>query len=120
MLHFRSHATAKSVLEKVSKGVSKRRFRTGKFLSTDPCRLAELELAFHRIRRVHTMAAFYNAIPKDSQLKAASLPCPTCGGTMFDASGPLSPIKNFTALGIRDLELWRREVGRLRVLASPT
>jgi len=91
----------------------------GKFLSTDPTRLAELELAFNRVRRVHTMAGFYNAIPKDSASNAASPPCPACGGVMLEASGPLRPVGHFEALGIPDFEVMRREVGRQRVLASP-
>jgi len=90
----------------------------GKFLSSDPTRLAELEFTFNRVRRVHTMAGFYNAIPKDSAPKAASLPCPVCGGLMLEASGPLRPVDHFKKLGIPDFELTCREVARQRVLAG--
>ena len=90
----------------------------GKFLSTDPIRLAELELAFNRVRRVHTMAGFYNAIPKDSAPKPASPPCPVCGGVMLEPTGPLRPVCHFKLLGIPDFEVMRREVARQKVLAS--
>jgi hypothetical protein len=88
----------------------------GKFLSTDPNRLAELEFAFNRVRRVHAMGAFYNAIPKDSPPKAASPPCPVCGGEMFEASGPLRPVDYFELRNIPDFEVIRRQVARQRVL----
>jgi len=91
----------------------------GKFLSTDPNRLAELELAFNRVRRVHTMAGFYNVIRAVSLPKAASPPCPVCGGMMFEAYGPLRPVRHFQVLGIPDFEVMRREVGRQRILAMP-
>ena len=90
----------------------------GKFLSTDPSRLAELEFAFNRVRRVHTMAGFYNAIPKDSAPKVASPPCPVCGGEMFEASGPLRPVDYFEVRNIPDFEVIRRQVARQRVMAG--
>lgn len=90
----------------------------GKFLSTDPTRLAELELAFNRVRRVHAMAGFYNAIPKDSAPKAASPACPACGGVMLEATGPLRPVSHFEVLGIPDFESIRRDVARRRGLAG--
>ena len=56
----------------------------GKFLSKDPTRLAELELAFHRVRRVHTLSAFYNALPKAEQNEGHDGPsCPHCGSAMI-------------------------------------
>jgi hypothetical protein len=47
----------------------------------DPFRLAELELAFDRVRRIHTLASFYNALRKDSS-PAADCGCPTCGAVL--------------------------------------
>jgi len=90
----------------------------GKFLSGDPTRLAELEFAFHRVRRVHTMAGFYNALPKDRAIKPP-LPCPVCGGVMFEPSGPLLPVRDCETLGARDFDVLTREVGRQRVFVNP-
>jgi hypothetical protein len=89
----------------------------GKFLSTDPSRLAELELAFHRVRRVHTMGGFYNAIRPNTLPKP--LPrCPHCNGTMMEPSGPLCPIYNFEMFGIRDFDQVRLQAGREKVFRS--
>ena len=49
----------------------------GKFLSKDPDRLAELELAFNGVRRVHTMGGFYNAVSKEPTQKSSfAVPAP--------------------------------------------
>jgi hypothetical protein len=88
----------------------------GKFLTDDPMRLAELELAFNRVRRVHTMGAFYNAVPPQQESpKFASPCCPQCGGAMFDPSGPLCSVRFLELTGARDFEMARREAGRARV-----
>ena len=87
----------------------------GKFLSSDPHRLAELEVAFNRVRRVHTIGGFYNAISQ-TQPQAPSPCCPECGGTMFDPTGPLRPVRSLEALGIRDFDLVRREIGRKKII----
>ncbi len=89
----------------------------GKVLSTDPHRLAELESTFHGVRRVHTLAAFYN--PKDIEKQLPqSPPCPSCGERLFDASGPWLPIQELRKRGIRELEEARSEIGRERVLTG--
>jgi hypothetical protein len=61
----------------------------GKFLSRDPERLADLELSFHGVRRVHTLGAFYNAVPR-SQASAkaeADSACPLCGALLVRVGG---------------------------------
>jgi hypothetical protein len=48
-----------------------------------PERLAELELAFHGVRRVHTMGLFYNAKETRRKEEASATPrCPVCGGQL--------------------------------------
>jgi len=90
----------------------------GKFSLLNPIRLAELELAFNRVRRVHAMAGFYNAISKGPTPKPPSPPCPVCGGVVLDATGPLRPVTHFEQLGIKDFDAARREVTRQRGLAG--
>ena len=88
----------------------------GKFLTHDPVRLAELELAFDRVRRVHTMGAFYNAVrPQPESPEAVSPRCPQCGGAMFDPTGPLYSVRMLELIGIRDFDVATRDAGRTRV-----
>jgi hypothetical protein len=90
----------------------------GKFLSNDPIRLAELELTFNRVRRVHAMGGFYNAIPKKPKPEVASPRCPDCGGVMFEPTGPLHPVHSLQKQGMRDFDVLRREAARKKVLES--
>ena len=91
----------------------------GKFLSTDPARLASLELAFHRVRRVHTLAAFYNAVPKDAEAAEKAGPaCPKCGSAL-KSSGPWLPIVVFQREGRHDLDEARRTANRMKVFGGP-
>jgi hypothetical protein len=97
---------------------------TSKFVSeSTPARLAELEKAFHRVRRVHTMAAFYNvkqAEPGEERGSLEAKGCPLCGGTLLlvTACG-LRPISDLKAEGLRSLEQSWREQGRNRVFGEP-
>lgn len=91
----------------------------GKFLSADPRRLAELEVAFHRVRRVHTLGAFYNV--KSEEEEGGSDFCPCCEAQgyqarLLDPSKPWLPVKQLREGGIRDLEEVRREQRKARVL----
>jgi hypothetical protein len=92
----------------------------GKFLSKDPERLADLELAFHGVRRVHTLAAFYNAAPKaDAESAAADGPvCPICSAAL-ERVGGFCLIKKLRDDGCRDLFEARRQAGRERVFRGP-
>jgi hypothetical protein len=120
---------------------------TGKHVArSDGRRLAELEAAFHGIRRVHTMGLFYNADlacsascdgcgPRECSARCA-LPnghdgphrcdggsenrCPICNGhLMFPHDSGYAPVANFKKEGRRNLEQVRREVARDRVFGGP-
>ena len=98
----------------------------GKFLSKDPGRLAELEKVFHRVKRVHTVAGFYNALPtEDSDHQAeGELSCPVCGAALARMPFPFGFVSVLEAQGYRDLAQVCRELGKERALsdarASPT
>ncbi len=92
----------------------------GKFLSKDPARLAQLEATFHGTRRVHAIAAFYNADDVDG---GEGLPepcrCPSCGDYLLRPSGwTWQPISELEAQGLRDVEEVRRELGRQKVFGG--
>jgi hypothetical protein len=116
---------------------------TGKHvLRSDGKRLAELEAAFHGVRRVHTMGVFYHA---DVSCKAScdlcAKPCDRCNGHQnehrckshrSDSRCPLcsgylmTPSESgYAELAILrrefrlDLEETRRKVGRERIFAGP-
>jgi hypothetical protein len=91
----------------------------GKFLSKDPVRLAELELAFHGVRRVHTLGAFYNAAPKAKPAeKHAGASCPGCGSALKSV-GPWLPVSVLKREGRTDLNDFRQTAGRTRVFGDP-
>jgi hypothetical protein len=92
--------------------------RKGKFLSKDPARLADLELAFHKVRRVHCLAVFYNnkevaqpTAPVDGHV------CPACGAALIRVGG-LNPIDALERIGCRDLGEARRLAGRAKVFGK--
>jgi hypothetical protein len=92
----------------------------GKTLDLDPDRLADLELAFHRVRRVHTLAAFYNVPvgPSPADLESG---CPVCGAVLVRV-GTLALISVLEAQGCCDLDVVRLDTGRriaLGARASP-
>lgn len=91
----------------------------GKFLSTDPQRLAELEVAFHRIRRVHAIGRFYN--PKLASEQSESLTdsekCPICGDRVGRPSGAkLLPIRELEKAGLKNLREIRRQMKLSRAI----
>ena len=89
----------------------------GKFLSRDPERLAELEVVFHGVRRVHALAAFY--LRKEDDPKQAVTPsCPHCGAGLIEGSGWL-PMKELLRAGCQDLDKVAQELRRQRVLTGP-
>jgi hypothetical protein len=87
---------------------------TSKHVSTyPPERLAELELAFSGVRRVHTMGVFYNAkeTKLDSEPSATPL-CPRCNGHLaYPKRCPLQLVKELEKEGRVDLALIRRSAG---------
>ena len=97
---------------------------TSKYVSdSTPERLAELEKAFNRVRRVHTLAAFYNVKQAEPGEEYGSLDCkgcPLCGGTLLRVSGwKMRPIPELKAAGLKNLEESWREAGRNNVFGSP-
>jgi hypothetical protein len=84
---------------------------TGKFLDSDPVRLVDLEVAFHRVKRVHVLGCLYNKLPKEPDP-----PEPTCP----DCESPLEqerrwvPVKFLVAAGRVDLDEARQDVRRRR------
>jgi hypothetical protein len=79
-------------------------------------RLAELEAIFHRVRRVHALASFYNCPkPDDDEHQGVDRNCPACGE-------PLSDPKWWCMLGdlvrknLHDLTDLKRTIGKNKVL----
>ncbi len=92
----------------------------GKFLSRDPERLADLEATFHRVRRVHTLAAFYNAVrPAPASTDGESgLVCPLCSAALLRVGG-WSSISALQGEGRLDLFEVRQQAARREVFAGP-
>jgi hypothetical protein len=93
----------------------------GKFLSSDPHRLAELENTFHRVRRVHTLAAFYNPEiePEPSDACLETCTCPICGDHLVKVTGYYwRPVAELKRDGVKDLEQVRRELAKQKVFGS--
>jgi hypothetical protein len=84
---------------------------TSKHVSSySPERLAELEVAFGGVRRVHTMGLFYNAkeTREDSEPSATPL-CPRCGGQLvYPRNCALQLVKDLEREGRVDLDAERR------------
>jgi hypothetical protein len=78
-----------------------------------PERLAELEVIFHRVRRFHCFAAFYNPQVEKTETKCRS--CPSCGGELFDR-GPWISLGQLHGRGLKDLESFAIEVNRYKAL----
>lgn len=83
-----------------------------KFFDAPPARLVELELALHRVRRVHALARFYN--PKIQQEPgedefAEAGHCPTCGDLLGEPKRGWAFVDQLVAEGRRDLDEVRLE-----------
>jgi hypothetical protein len=116
---------------------------TGKHVSrSDGERLARLEVAFHTVRRVHTMGLFYHADLQcqsqcghcesrcelvnghegDHQCKydGHENRCPLCDGyLMFPRDSGCAPISDLKKEGRRELAEVRRQVSRDRIFHGP-
>jgi hypothetical protein len=91
-----------------------------KFFDACPERLVELEVAFDRVRRVHTLARFYNPdIEREPGEDAAADAghCPICGDLLLDAQG-WHFVDDLRREGRRDSDAVRAEVARAKVLAG--
>jgi hypothetical protein len=83
----------------------------------DPFRLATLEKVFHRVRRVHGLAGFYNAPEPDDEStdQGENRKCPACGEKLSEPKF-WTAITALQKMGLRDIGAIRREVGKNRVL----
>jgi len=85
--------------------------------SDDPKRLAELEIAFSGVRRVHTMGVFYNSeLTEDKEHDPADSECPCCGGSL-SVVGQWCAVKELEVGGLRDIEEIRRELRRQKAFS---
>ncbi|MGA7295676.1 MAG: hypothetical protein WBW53_02705 [Terriglobales bacterium] len=84
---------------------------TSKHVSNySPERLAELEIAFNGVRRVHTMGLFYNAKQTRDDTEPSATPlCPVCAGHLaYPKDASLQPVKNLINEGRVDIEELRK------------
>jgi hypothetical protein len=84
--------------------------------SNDPQRLAELEVAFNGVRRVHTLGAFYDALEPEKKGEGECV-CPFCNSPLF-RTGNYCPVSQLIANGLRDVEDVRREKVKQRTLSG--
>jgi hypothetical protein len=84
--------------------------------SNDPGRLAELEVAFNGVRRVHTLGAFYNALESEKKVEGECL-CPFCNFPLVRA-GFYCPVSELAVNELRDVEEVRRDVARQRAFSG--
>lgn len=83
---------------------------------SSPKRLAFLEVVFHRVRRFHALARFYN--PKVPKIKPEPRKCPSCGGRMLEWFR-FEGLLELRARGLRDVRDVQREVSFARANAPP-
>ena len=77
---------------------------------SSPRRLAELETVFHRVRRFHTLAAFYNPeAPKPEPPPVKK--CPICSEPLSEPRG-WNTIRELQGRGLRDVDEVRAEIER--------
>jgi hypothetical protein len=81
-----------------------------------PARLADLEAVFHRVRRFHTLAAFYapEVPPKEDPPQKK---CPICDARLTEPRG-WNTIAELSGRGLRDIDAVRAEIERARGLGT--
>lgn len=84
---------------------------------SSPERLADLEVVFHRVRRFHTLAAFYAPEVPESEAPPAR-DCPICHSPLSEPRG-FEGIQELRARGIRDLAQVKAELAREQGLSGP-
>lgn len=84
---------------------------------SSPERLADLESVFHRVRRFHTLAAFY-CPEAPEEPKPESKKCPLCGERLSDPRG-WDTIAALVLRGLRDLDAVILAVNQQRALRAP-
>lgn len=102
-------------IQKVRKGFRPALWHHLKYVSkppsNDPQRLAEVEVAFHRVRKVHTLGAFYAPDLEDvTDLDSGGAQrCPHCGEYLAIASGYCA-VSGLEAAGLLNINVVRRAV----------
>ncbi len=84
---------------------------------SSPERLADLEVVFHRVRRFHTLAAFYAPEVPDPKAPPA-WDCPICHSPLSEPRG-FEGVQELRARGLRDLVEVRAALVRTRGLSPP-
>jgi hypothetical protein len=79
---------------------------------SSPERLADLEWVFHRVRRFHTLAAFYAPEAPKAE-KPAPRNCPECGERLSEPRG-WQTIAELVRRGLRDIDQVRQDLARER------
>ncbi len=94
----------------------------GKFLSSEPRRLAQLEQAFFRVRRVHTFSLFFNPKIDNPKRENTGGPdkCPNCGGLLGETNSGWLPVPLLEKQGYRELSSARLLANRSKALVAPT
>lgn len=85
-----------------------------------PQRRAELEKVFHRTRRVHSLAAFYNPKHPETSSEPSSVPglrCPICNERVSEPNG-WRPMTELEAKGLQDIRELHRHKKRDLVLGG--
>jgi hypothetical protein len=90
--------------------------------SNDPRRLAEVEAAFHCVRKVHTLGAFYDPeigdVSEEEIDRGAQQRCPYCGEFLVIASG-FCAVSGLEASGLINVSVVRRAVFLERMGKAP-
>jgi hypothetical protein len=83
---------------------------------SSPGRLADLEAVFHRVRRFHTLAAFYapEVPPKETP---PAKKCPICDARLSEPRG-WNTIEDLSRRGLKDIEDVRAAIERARGLGD--
>ncbi len=88
-------------------------------LQSTPERLADLEIIFHRVRRFHTLAAFYSPeVPEDpNAADAGSRHCPICD-SLLSERGPWEMLYTMDQRGLEDITAVEKRIARERGLTG--
>jgi hypothetical protein len=83
---------------------------------SSPKRLAELETVFHRVRRFHTLAAFYAPEAPEKE-KPQVKRCPICDDFLTEPRGWVE-LRTLAARGLREIEGVRAELKKSEALGD--
>jgi len=110
---------------KYAKGIAEALYHAVKYPAkyikeSTPERLADLEIIFHRVRRFHTLAAFYSPeVPEDpNEAEAGSRRCPICASALSER-GQWETIFAMDQRGLEDISAVEARIERERGLSGP-